>query len=153
MATQNLQSEGTSAAHFVLGYFQHVLGVRAWPRPVFHRPQLLILDIPWPQGLHQEEMFQKMMVAIGLTAKDFDVLECLPGELSRQTETFQDRQIVLSFSQELSESLRDIFPEGGGPEVMTTWGPRDLREHPEKKRETWQILKGIQKTIQGRVIS
>ncbi|MBX3018845.1 MAG: hypothetical protein KF767_13225 [Bdellovibrionaceae bacterium] len=133
-----------AAGKFMLNYFDHVLGVRTLPRRFETKPALLIVDIPWPEGLGQDEMFQKMMGAIGLTARDFEVRELLPGEVAQHADALAGRGEVLSFSADLTERLRHFANEAGLKfNLETALGPRDLRHAPERKRETWEILKTL----------
>ncbi len=129
----------------MLGYFERVLGLRALPRRIVVKPRLLIVDIPWPSGLNQDDMFQKMMSAIGLSARDFEILECLPGEVAHAAAAFRDRQEVLSFSLELADAVQILAETDAGLKfrLNRALGPRDLRHEPEKKRETWEILKAL----------
>lgn len=101
------------AGRFMLNYFDHVLGVRTLPRRFESKPALLIVDIPWPEGLGNEEMFQKMMAAIGLTARDFEVRELLPGEVAQHADALAGREEVLSFSADLTQALRHFTEQLG----------------------------------------
>jgi hypothetical protein len=135
----------TTSTQFMLGYFERVLGLRALPRRIVVKPRLLILDIPWPEGLARDEMFQKMMAAIGLSERDFEILECLPGELSHHVGAMKDRQEVLSFSQALANAAETLAQSEAGLKFRLSLapGPRDLRHEPDKKRETWETLKTL----------
>lgn len=134
-----------TAARFFLNYCDQVLGVRALPRRFVAKPRLLIVDIPWPEGLARDEMFGKMMTAIGLGPRDFEIREFLPGELGQHLDALEGRDEVLSFSAEIAAALRQHLQETGPKfNLEIAAGPRDLRHEPERKRETWEILKRLQ---------
>lgn len=138
----------TNSARFFMNYCDQVLGVRTLPRRFESRPRLLVVDIPWPEGLAGDEMFQKMMSAIGLSARDFEICEFLPGEVGQQLPALQDRDEVLSFSADLTEAILAQAGEAGPKfNLETAAGPRDLRHQPEKKRETWEILKALKSRL------
>lgn len=141
-----------STTEFFLQYTERVLGLRALPRPTeAPRPRLLIADIPWPAGLANDDMFQKMMTAIGLSPKSFEVIETLPSEIGNLIAEVQGRDFVLSFSKEVAESftaLKESNPRLSY-EVLFAMGPRDLRQDPSKKRATWDQLKELQSRLQS----
>lgn len=118
---------------FAQNYLQSVLGVSFVPTFESTRPRFYVLDLPSAGGLANVEMFQKMMSALGLSAQDFSVVECLPSELQARVTEFDSSIPVLCFSEELSGGL-------GGFQVTTLQGPRDLAGQPALKRETWAGL-------------
>lgn len=136
---------GMAAADFFLNYCERVLGMRALPRKVNRRPSLLVIDIPWPGGLANDDMFRKMMSGLGLDSKSFDVAESLPAEVHGLRSIFEGRSDVLCFSRELGEAIEKMRLESPGLSFgfTTVMGPRDLRQAPEKKRDTWEILKSL----------
>lgn len=137
-----------TSAHFFVNYCEKVLGLRALPRRELRRPPLLILDIPWPEGLQHDEMFQKMMQALELPANSFEVVEFLPGEYSQHKTQFEQRVEVLSFSSAISEVI-DMSELKPAFRLTTACGPRDLRQSPDKKRETWEVLKTIKARLRS----
>lgn len=135
----------TQAPEFLQGYLQSVLGLRYFPRFEARRPRLIVLDLPVAGGLANNEMFRKMMAAIGLSMSDILVKECLPSELPRVfPEISSSTDVpVLSFSEELSQTLGNTF----GDALTTLKGPRDLIHQPQLKRETWLGLQDLVKKI------
>lgn len=138
-----MNSQSTEA-RFALNYFESVLGLRFVPQFELTTPRLLILDLPSPGGLAQVEMFQKMMTAIGFAPSLFEVVEALPSELGKLAEKLSSAELILSFSEELSEVLRENIAQD---RLTTLKGPRDLATQPGLKRETWTGLQDLSRRL------
>lgn len=126
---------------FARNYFETVLGIGFAPVLASPRARFYVIDLPSPGGLKDNEMFQKMMAALGMDLGEIEVVECLVSEISHFRERFDPSIPVLSFAPELSEALRD------SPPVMTLKGPRDLASEPSAKRETWHGLQSFLKSL------
>ncbi len=131
-------------SEFVINYFENVLGLRFVPVYEAATPRLLIVDLPSPGGLINIEMFQKMMAAIGFSPSLFEVVEALPSELARLSDKWASVEQVLSFSEELSEILKEKISQD---RLTTLKGPRDLSIQPNLKRETWTGLQDLSRRL------
>lgn len=127
----------------ILEYYKKVLGLRFLPRPVGLRKRLLVIDLPnVPDGLQANPLFPKMIAALGLKPEQIQVLEFLPSEIQTHTEVLQQGLPVLSFSQELTETVKALRSL---KMIVTVDGPRDLDRDPSLKKKTWT---GLQSLIQ-----
>jgi hypothetical protein len=137
---------------FFAHYCESVLGLRYLPLPAAPRPpRLVVFDLPsGGGGLPQNEMFQKMMAAIQLSAADYHVVECLVSEVSPtlrdQIEEWRKSNTRwLCFDEELGRVLAE-----SAPGLVVLKGPRDLQAQSQssaEKRQTWLGLQALAKAL------
>lgn len=121
------------------------VGTQATPvAPKGPYAKLIVLDEPGAQPLANNQMFLKMMDAIGLSPSDLRVLEYRPDELAGMGLSDDERALpVLSFSSALTQALSENPPSL----LQTTFGPRDLAKNEQLKRQTWTDLQSFTKKI------
>lgn len=139
----------TTAPEFFLHYTQRVLGLRNLPQRIRPVKQLLVMDIPWPEGLGRDEMFQKMMAAVSIAGSQYDIFEGLPAELPGVVEELSRYSLIFCFSRELAEALEQLKASYSSLsfELFVAAGPRDLRKDPNQKRQTWEQLKALKSRL------
>lgn len=138
-----------NSAEFLKNYTENVMGLRYWPFESVREAanqistRLMILDLPWPKGLHSVDLFQKMMSAIDLKVSDLEIFEALPGEIHQHRARILELRTagvpLLSFSKDLFDALA-LQIDADSARAEYTYGPRDLERNAGLKREAWGVL-------------
>lgn len=132
-------------------------------------------------GVEEDELFWKMMAAIGLDKESLYVTNCIKccqdealqpdTTLGRSCFSFLERELIamqpglICTMGELATSLllgsrtplvrmrgrfhQYRYPHGGSAQVMPTFHPAFLLQHPEMKRAAWMDLQALQRRLQG----
>ncbi len=132
-------------------------------------------------GVEEDELFWKMMAAIGLDKESIYVTNCIKcgrdessqpdAALGRSCFSFLERELtamqpgLICTMGELATSLllgsrtplvrmrgrfhQYRYPHGGSAQVMPTFHPGFLLQHPEMKRAAWMDLQALQRQLQG----
>lgn len=137
-----------------LNYLSEVLGVAQILRPaqaeIFSETEsrevrLCVFDLPGSSPLVQSALFKKMIEAMGIGLDDIRVYEYEPSELEALANELDLQVPVLSFAPELTQSLQSRASKI--QTLVTTYGPRELEQNPQLKRQSWSDLQKLMKLL------
>lgn len=118
-------------------YWSRVLGFKYLPRLEAAAPRLVVFDVPHA-NLGQQEIFQKMVAALGLRIDEVHVIEALPSDWTQLQVPLE--LPILCFSADWDVYLQEVRPEQSR---VTVPSPAHLKTHPEQKKEAWAKMQKL----------
>lgn len=106
-------------------------------------PQVVFLDVqPW--SAKEADLFDKMRAAMKLSKAQTKIIFANPSEIHQKGLELLTATSVIFFSPELATHApplgEDIFQ-------ITTFGPRELLQSPQLKKQSWDDLQKVMKKL------
>jgi hypothetical protein len=131
-----------------LKYLQETLGVRsvlcpsAAASPALPSVAVAFIDIqPWSTA--ETALFEKMRSAMKLSRAQIKIIFTTPGEMTQKNQELSQAGCWVFFSPELATQA----PKQGSF-AITTFGPRELLQNPQLKKQSWDDLQKVMKKLE-----
>lgn len=126
-----------------MNYLKEVLGLRSVILPVQKTQQntkIFFVGSKKPFNNQEQELFEKITIAMKLSETDFQIMNSTESEISAQIEFLQKSRYIICFDQALYEYVSVLCPH---VQVLRISHPGEMIQNPNLKKQAWEILKTV----------